>query len=71
MITSQSRTLINNVVISKKVDVPIPHHSASPLSDQFGVFQDEDESFGLERDAAISSPIKGRGHLTSTVNSLY
>ena len=48
MITSRSRTLVNNVVISKKVDVPIPHCSASPLSNQFGAFQDEDELFSPE-----------------------
>ena len=71
MITSQSRTLVNNVVISKKVDVPIPHCSASPLSNQFGAFQDEDELFSPEWDAAISSPIRGRGCLTSMVNNLY
>ena len=60
-------TLVNkNITISRKVNVePRPIHSISPT---FGGFQDEDELFSPECDAAISSPIKGSGHLMSTVN---
>lgn len=65
VITSKS-TLVDNVIISRKVAVN--SRPDSPLSENFGGIRDEDETFGAERDAAISSPIKGRGRLTSSVN---
>ena len=65
-IVSASTIIDKNITISRKVDVePRPIHSISPTS---GGFQDEDEVFGPECDAAISSPIKGSGHLMSTIN---
>jgi hypothetical protein len=61
IITSKS-TLVDNVVISRKVEV-----KPEPDVETFGLFQDEDETIGAEHDAAISSPIKGRGRLTNSV----
>jgi hypothetical protein len=62
--TTIKSTLVDSVVISTAGR----DHSHSPT---FGLFQDEDETVGVERDAAASSPIKGRGRLTSSVNSFY
>ena len=65
-IVSASTLVDKNITISRKVDVePRPIHSISPTS---GGFQDEDELFSPEHDAAISSSIKGSGRLMSTVN---
>jgi hypothetical protein len=60
--TTTKSTLIDSVVITTAGRDRSP--SPPPT---FGLFQDEDETMGVERDAA-SSPIKGRG---SSVNSLY
>lgn len=69
VITSQS-TLIDNIIISRKVK-PKSIWSASPLSENFGAFQDKDETIGTEHDATFSSPIKGSGCLTSAINLCY
>jgi hypothetical protein len=62
--TTTKSTLVDSVVISTA------GRDRSP-SPTFGLFQDEDEIVGMECDAAASSPIKGRGRLTSSVNSFY
>ena len=61
VITSKS-TLVDNVIISRKAEV-----KPEPDVESFGLFQDEDETIGAEHDAAITSPIKGRGRLTNSV----
>jgi hypothetical protein len=67
VITTKS-TLVDNVIISRKVEVnPWPNCSVSPL-ENLSLFQDEDEMADTEHGAAIASPIKGRGRLMSSVN---
>ena len=73
--TVSEYTLINNpITVSRKVNTnlkPRPICSILPTGLTSGGFQDEDELFGPEHDAAISSPIKGSGHLTSTVSHYH
>ena len=64
--TTTKSTLVDSVVITTAGRDRSP--SPPPT---FGLFQDEDEMVGVERDAAASSPIKGGGRLTSSVNSLF
>jgi hypothetical protein len=64
--TITKTTLVNSVVITTAGC----NHSPSPPP-TFGLFQDEDEMVGMECNAAASSPIKGGGRLTSSVNSLF
>ena len=64
-------TLVDNIIISRKADADSrPARSVSPADPDMilGGFKDEDESLGPERDAVISSPIKGSGRVTNNAS---
>jgi hypothetical protein len=65
--TSKS-TLVDHIVITTKADDRSA--SASDNDETFGRFEYEDETAGVERDFAVSSPIKGSGRLTSSVKNI-
>jgi len=63
---STSKSVLNeSVLITDQSDRGAIHTSEEGL----GGLQDEDETIGEERDLAITSPIKGKTRLTSTVAS--
>jgi hypothetical protein len=48
-------------------DVPVAQDDSDTIQVHEGGLG-EDETFGLERDEAVASPVKGKTHLTSTVS---
>jgi hypothetical protein len=62
--TTTRSTLSKNVLISESRKIKTEEPSVS----QFGGLSDEDEANGDERDAAATSPFKGRNRATSSVS---
>ena len=69
--SSNTSVLSKSVKISQNVDVKVKaHHDASIRIVELGL-EDDDETIGIEREAALKSPPKGKARVSSAVTITY
>jgi hypothetical protein len=72
--SSKLSVLSDNIKISQNVDVKVktqakPHDTSIEII-ELGL-EDDDETIGIEREAALKSPPKGRGRISSAVTNQF